>query len=199
MGLVHEFSSESGNFANSADFNHPGGGTDGNLPSLGNNLEWQFNYATGVLSVANALTFSGSATWVSRRQLELEQLRQLGRQQQRPAGRAGHCGPPGGHGHLQRFDAVTPITLDVNPTLAALSFSGSNYIVISGSGSLTMSNSSTGMATVTVTGGTQAIASAIRDFRRKPAVVVSGSGVLGFPATSPTTSLDVLAFIVARR
>ncbi len=51
--------------------------------------------------------------------------------------------------------SVTPITLDVSPTLAALSFSGTNY-TLSG-GSLTL----TGPARVVVSSGTQTIQSAI--------------------------------------
>ena len=50
------------------------------------------------------------------------------------------------------------ITLDINPSLAALSFSGTNYTLTGGS--LTLS-SSTGTASVTVTGGTQTIASTV--------------------------------------
>ena len=54
--------------------------------------------------------------------------------------------------------SVTAIVLDVNPSLKALSFSGSNY-ALSG-GSLTL-DSNTGTATVTVSSGTQSIASMV--------------------------------------
>ena len=54
--------------------------------------------------------------------------------------------------------SVTTIVLDVNPSLKALSFSGSNYAL--SSGSLTL-HSNTGTATVTVSSGTQSIASMV--------------------------------------
>jgi len=33
------------------------------LPNLGSGLKWEFDYGSGMLSIANALSFSGSATW----------------------------------------------------------------------------------------------------------------------------------------
>ena len=72
---------------------------------------------------------------------------------------------------------MTAITLTSNPSLAALTFSNSSY-TFSGSGSLTLSNTARGTATVTVTGGTQTILSAMAS-RRSPATVsISGNTVL---------------------
>ena len=74
----------------------------------------------------------------------------------------------------------------MNPSLAALSFSGTNY-TLTGSGSLTM-NAASGTASVTVTGGSQTIASAVEISGGSLAVVLSNSGGWEFPATSRTTT-----------
>ena len=57
-------------------------------------------------------------------------------------------------------DSAPTITLDVSPSLAALSFSTTNY-TLSGSGTLTM-NGGTAGSVINVLGGTQSIASAVR-------------------------------------
>ena len=73
---------------------------------------------------------------------------------------------------------MSPITLDVHPSLAALTFIGSNNFVIAGSGSLTMSNTSTGTASITVTGGSQSIATALEISGGSLSLAVSNSGTL---------------------
>ena len=80
---------------------------------------------------------------------------------------------------LSGSGAVTTIDLSTaNPSLAALNFSGANYTLTRGT--LTM-NSSTGTASVTVTSGTQTIASTVQISGGDLAVVLSSSGVLAIP------------------
>jgi autotransporter-associated beta strand protein len=75
------------------------------------------------------------------------------------------------------LDSAPAITLDVPVSLAALSFSGTNYTLTGTSGSLTM-NAASGTASVTVTGGSQTIASAMQISGGTLAVVLSNSGEL---------------------
>ncbi len=70
---------------------------------------------------------------------------------------------------------VTAITLDINPNLAGLNFSGTNY-TLSG-GTLTLQNNS-GPSTVTVSGGAQTIASALRISAGILSVSMSNSSLL---------------------
>jgi len=74
-------------------------------------------------------------------------------------------------------NSATTITLDVPVSLAALSFSGTNYTLTATSGSLTM-NAASGTASVTVTGGTQTIASAMQIANGNLLVAASNSGIL---------------------
>ena len=57
---LFEFTSQSGTFDNDSSFDTDGS-SDPDLPDLGAGLVWQFDYATGVLSVANSSTPFG--TW----------------------------------------------------------------------------------------------------------------------------------------
>jgi autotransporter-associated beta strand protein len=138
------------------------------------------------LVVASAATFSGSATWVSSggslwssgsNWADASSLNGVpGTSLSRTADTAAFNGS----------SSVTAITLDVNPSLAALSFSGSNYTL--NGGTLTLNNGS-GTATVLVTSSTQTIASALvlassSSFQPDAASVlnltgpISGSGAL---------------------
>ena len=108
------------------------------------------------LAVASAATFSGSGTWVSSSGTTWSNGSNWldGNGQN---GVPGTAGRPADTATFSGSGSVTAITLDVNPSLAALSFSTSNY-TLSG-GSLTFSSSS-GTAALTVASGTQTIASA---------------------------------------
>ena len=125
-------------------------------PPSGDSYSLSTTADTGYLDlvVASAATFSGSATWISTGNL-------LWSNSANWTDGANH-GVPGTSlsrtadtATFSGSGSVTSITLDVNPALAALSFSGTNY-TLSG-GSLTLA----GPASVAVSGGTQTIASAI--------------------------------------
>ena len=75
---------------------------------------------------------------------------------------------------------VTAITLDISPNIAALSFSGSNNYTISGPGTLTLQQgtSGTGTSTVTVSNGTQTIAANVQISGGSLAVLISNNGSL---------------------
>ena len=144
----------SGAFTNVFDHNVVAG-----LPSLPSSLKWEFNYGLGDLYIANAAVFSGSATWTSTSgSLWSDQTHWTDGN-----GLQGVPGLAGSNGHdsaaFASSGSVTSIDLTgVNPNLAALSFSTSNY-TLSG-GSLTLQSNS-GAATVTVASGTQSIGSAL--------------------------------------
>ena len=128
------------------------------------------------LVVASAATFSGSATWVSNGS--------------NPAwSNSGNWSDGTNHGvpgtTLSRTtdtatfsgsDAAPAITLDVPVSLAALSFSTSNY-TLSGTNPLTM-NAGSGTATVTVSSGTQMIASGLQIAGGNLVIAASNGGVL---------------------
>ncbi len=143
------------------------------------------------LVVASAATFSGSATWVS----------SSGTTWNNNSNWRDGNNQPGVPGVLPRpvnsdtaafsgAGSVTAISLDQPVSLAALSFSNSNY-VLSG-GSLTL-NSSAGTATVLVASGTQTIASALvlaastNRFQPDSGSVLNLSGVI---SGSNSLSLD---------
>ena len=128
------------------------------------------------LVVASAATFSGSATWIatggsavwsnSGNWTDGTNHGIPGTSLSRTADTAAFNGT----------DSATSIILDVSPSLAALSFSGTNY-TLSGSGTLTM-NGGTAGATIAVAGGTQSIASAVQIAGGNLLVTASSSGLL---------------------
>jgi fibronectin-binding autotransporter adhesin len=144
----------SGSFSNAFGSNAVAG-----LPTLPANLSWQFSYSGGDLYIARGTAFSGLATWTSSGNtswsnsanwLDGNNL-------------AGVPGLSGSNGHdtatFSNSASQTSIDLTgVNPNLAALSFSASNYTL--SNGSLTLQSNS-GTATVTVSSGTQTIGSAL--------------------------------------
>ena len=117
-----------------------------------------WSYSGGSLEIVSAVTpFTGFGTWT-------------GGPNWSSSGNwtdaAGSHGVPGDGSRGNNVDTAafsgsgsTAITLDISPTVAALSFSNSSY-TLSGPGTLTLSNT-TGTVPVTVNGGTQAIGSAI--------------------------------------
>ena len=77
--------------------------------------------------------------------------------------------------------AVTTITLDISPNIAALSFSNSNYTISNaGTGTLTLQGGTAGggTSTVTVANGTQAIAANVMISGGSLAVAINGGGSL---------------------
>ena len=131
------------------------------------------------LVVASAGTFSGSATWVSNgSNKNWSNSGNWADQSTGAPGVPGTAGRPADTATFSNASSATSITLDVNPSLAALTFTGTNNFAMSGSGTLTLSNSSTGLASVTVTGGSQSIATALEISGGSLAVVLSNSGVL---------------------
>ena len=127
--------------------------------------------------VASAATFSGSATWVSNGSSLLWSNSGNWADGTGLHGVPGTAGRPADTATFSNSSSAS-ITLDVNPSLAALTFSGTNNFTISGSGSLTLSNSGTGTAGVTVMGGSQSIASAVEISGGSLAIALSNSGVL---------------------
>ena len=129
------------------------------------------------LVVASAAIFSGSATWTSNGSNPVwsnsgnwsDNVSHLPSVPGTSLSRTGDTATFSGSGS-------TSITLDVSPSLAALSFSGTNY-TLSGSGTLTM-NGGTAGSTITVAGGTQTIASAVQIADGNLVVAASGNGLL---------------------
>ena len=125
---------------------------------------------------------SGTGPFSGARRLDghnqfLEHGRQLDRRRRQP-GRAGQRGATAGTdtAAFSGSGAITAITLDINPNLAALSFSNANYTLTGGTVTL---QSSTGTASVTVTSGVQTIASAVNLVGGGLDVAISGGGTLG--------------------
>ena len=58
---LFDFSSQSGSFDNNGSFGTDGS-SDADLPDLGSGLVWQFDYATGTLTVANSASY---ASWIN--------------------------------------------------------------------------------------------------------------------------------------
>ena len=136
-------------------------------------------YNATELNVVSAATFSGSATWVSNGgNLLWSNSGNWADNSSGLNGVPGTAGWPADTATFSNSSSATAITLDVNPSLAAVTFSGTNSFTISGSGTLTMGNSGAGLGSVTVTGGSQSIASALEISGGSLAVVVSNSGVL---------------------
>ena len=129
------------------------------------------------LIVASAATFSGSATWVSTGNMTWSSSSNW----QDAGGNNGVPGTTAGRttdiAAFSNSSSVATITLDVNPSLAALGFSGTNNFVISGSGTLTM-NGGTAGSVIDVLGGTQSIASAVRIAGGNFFVNAVGNGLL---------------------
>ncbi len=73
---------------------------------------------------------------------------------------------------------TTVITLDITPNVAALSFSGTNYTLTGGSLTLQQGTTNSGTATVTVTSGSQTIASDVEIAGGNLAIALSHSGIL---------------------
>ena len=108
------------------------------------------------LVVAGAATFSGSATWVG----TTASWSSSGNWTDgKNAGVPGDGTRPADTAAFSGSGSTT-INLDMSPSLAAMSFSGTNY-TLSGSGTLTLSNTGTGTAAVVVSYGTQTIASGV--------------------------------------
>jgi autotransporter-associated beta strand protein len=132
------------------------------------------------LVVANAATFSGSATWASSGPGTtgtwstaanwLDNNQQHGVPGTATLTRTADTATFSGSG------SVTQITLDVNPTLSALSFSNSNYTLTGGSLTF-LSSAST--ATLTVSNGSQQINSGVAITGGSLAISISNSGSLG--------------------
>ena len=131
------------------------------------------------LVVASAATFSGSATWTGA----------SGNPVWSNSGNWNDNGNGTIHGvpgiSLSRTadtvtfngtDSAAAITLDVSPSLAAISFSGTDY-TLTGSGTLTM-NGGTAGSTITVGGGTQSIAGATQIAGGNLIVAASNLGLL---------------------
>jgi len=146
--------SQSGTFTNTF-----GSNVVSNLPTLDPTLRWMFDYPTGVLSVVNVPTFSGSATWTGASSalwnsgdnwIDGNSFNDVPGVSPRLPGRD--------TANFSGSGSVAPIILDANPNLKALTFSGTNY-TLSG-GSLTLESVS-GPATVNVSGGTDTIGSAL--------------------------------------
>ncbi len=96
------------------------------------------------LVVTSAATFSGSATWVSKgNNTNWSNSANWADNGNNLPGVPGTAGRPADTATFSDSSSVTPITLDVNPSLAALTFTGTNNFAISGTGSLTMSNTGT--------------------------------------------------------
>ena len=74
----------------------------------------------------------------------------------------------------------TAITLNINPNLAALSFSKSNYTLSGGTLTMQQGTSGSGTSSMTVSGGSQTIQSSttVQISEGSLAVAISGSGVL---------------------
>ena len=128
---------------------------------------------------ANAATFSGSATWAGTSGSSV--WSNSGNWNDNSNGTI--HGVPGislsrtaDTATFNGTDSAPTITLDVNPSLAALSFSGTNY-TLTGSGVLTM-NGGTAGSTITVAGGTQSIASTVQIAGGNLVVAASGNGLL---------------------
>ena len=169
--------------------------TDFSLPAVPGGSNDIYTLSTSVdpgnldLVVASAATFSGSATWIATGGSAV-----WSNSANWADNSSGRPGVPGislsrtaDTATFNGTDSAPTITLDVSPSLAALSFSGTNY-TLSGSGTLTLNG--TAGATITVAGGTQSIASAVRIAGGNLVVAASGSGLL---ALSGSVSDDGLA------
>ena len=134
-----------------------------NLPTppsgdtYGLSLSVDLNYLDLVVT-SSATGFSGSGTWMgataswntSSNWIDGNGLSGIPGDGTRPAGTDSAT--------FSGSSTVTTINLDINPNLAALSFSNSNYTL--SNGSLTL-DSASGTASVTVSSGTQTIASGV--------------------------------------
>ena len=130
------------------------------------------------LVVASAATFSGSATWIATGGSAVwSNSGNWADNSSRLSGVPGiSLSRTADTAAFNGTDSAPTITLDVSPSLAALSFSGTNY-TLSGSGTLTMNGGTVG-ATIAVAGGTQSIASAVRIAGGNLLVAASSSGLL---------------------
>ena len=139
-------------------------------------------FSNGYIDIVSGAVFSGSATWVSSgSSLLWSNSANWADNSSGLPGVPGTAGRPADTVTFSNSSSAASITLDVNPSLAALTFSGTNNFTISGSGSLTLSNTSTGMAGVTVSGGTQTIASTMQIAGGNLLVTASNSGWLAVP------------------
>jgi autotransporter-associated beta strand protein len=125
------------------------------------------------MEIVNTLPFTGSAAWVGTSSCWSGSGNWTDGNNH--PGVPGTASRPADTAAFSGSGSVTAITLDANPSLAALSFSGTNY-TLSG-GSLTM-NAASGTATVTVSSGTQTIQSAMEISGGSMVLGVSNSGVL---------------------
>jgi fibronectin-binding autotransporter adhesin len=133
------------------------------------------SYSGGSVEVVGAASFSGSGTWI-------------GSTNSWSTGGnwvdgSGASGVPGDGSRTAGYDtaafsgssAITSITLDIMPNLAALSFSAFSYTL--NGGTLTM-DSSTGTSVIAASGRRQTIASALEIASGGLDVVLTGSGAL---------------------
>ena len=153
------------------------------LPAVPNGSNDTYTLSTSVdpgnldLVVASAATFSGSATWIATGGSAVWSASGNWADNSRLPGVPGtSLSRTADTATFNGTDSAPTITLDVSPSLAALSFSGTNY-TLSGSGTLTM-NGGTAGATITVAGGTQSIASAVQIAGGNLVVTASNSGLL---------------------
>ena len=113
------------------------------------------------LVVTSAAAFSGSATWVSNgNSLLWSNSGNWADNSNQLPGVPGTAGRPADTATFSNSSSASSIILDVSPSLAALSFSGTNNFTISGSGSLTL-QSGLGTASVVISSGSQTIAGAV--------------------------------------
>jgi fibronectin-binding autotransporter adhesin len=144
-------------------------------PLAGSDLTYG-NGEVELISMAAGSPFSGSGTWIGTTASWNTAANWIDGN--------GDSGVPGngqqGYGvdtaAFSGSSAVTAITLNINPNLAALSFSTSNYTL--NGGTLTMYNSSTGTSTMAVAGGRQSIASAVYIAGGGLDISLTGSGSL---------------------
>jgi autotransporter-associated beta strand protein len=131
--------------------------------------------------VASAATFSGSATWASLAPGTTGTWNNSANwlDNNHQPGVPGASLLPTRTADTATFSgsgSITQITLDTNPTLAALSFSNSNYTLTGGSLTF-LSSAST--ATLTVSNGSQQINSGVAIAGGSLAISISNSGSLG--------------------
>ena len=146
-------------------------------------------YLDLVVASTGTTTFSGSATWVSSGGTTWNNSSNWQDGNKRN-GVPGTASRPSDTAAFSGSSSVTAITLDVNPSLAALSFSNSNYTL---SGDTLTLHSGSGTAVVTVTSGTQTIASALTLSSSVAIAPAAGSELTIFGNIGETPSGEALS------
>ena len=113
-------------------------------------------YSGGSIEVASANAFSGSGTWIGATSSWSTSSNWTDGANNGVPG-SGSRGPGVDTAAFSGSGAATAITLDINPNLAALSFSGSNYTLSGGTLIMQMGASGSGVSTLTVGNGTQTV------------------------------------------